>query len=128
MTTKEQFIQKVQTNIHIGDVMKNPGRGTSTIRKMDHEKIVYERGQSKLTITFDDLWNMTEQYSGKAVTGAELRQSSPKCFDRKHNGHSCNVTFSMMVLDRLGMLENGIQGKGQKGSPFFATVKDIRLL
>lgn len=127
MLAREQFIQKVQSNIHMGDVMDNPGGGTSTIRKMNHEKIVYQRGKSNMTIAYEDIWNLVEKYSGQTVDGADLRTLNPSCYDQKHNGHRCNVTFSMMVLDKLGMLENGIQGRGRVGSPFYAKLKDIHL-
>ena len=41
---RDDFIKLILANITIGEVFQNPGGGTSTIKRFDNEKIVYQRG------------------------------------------------------------------------------------
>ena len=50
-------------------------------------------------------------------------ECSSNGFDSSKKGHSCNCTFLFFIADKLGLLKNGISGKGVRGNPFYVTFK-----
>jgi hypothetical protein len=117
----EVFSDLVKTQIIEEAVFTNPGGGTSTISKVKPDRIVYKRGNSRMTMHLSDLHNVyTEFGSIDKLTSTDLKLYKPEVFDSKGNGHSCNCTFTFMVLNKLG-LSTEIFGKGVRGNPFFVT-------
>ena len=102
---RDDFIKLILANITIGEVFQNPGGGTSTIKRFDNEKIVYQRGNSEITLKMEKIYNAYEAFRGTFVTTNDLKKYD-NSFDsaaRKPSGHSCNCTFGFMLLAKAGL-------------------------
>jgi alpha-beta hydrolase superfamily lysophospholipase len=117
---KTEFTARAKGAIHAGDVWNNPGGGTSTIREIDNAEIVYTRGKSRFALGLDDLRKVADTFADRTVTTADMRRLIPESFD---GGHDSNCTFALLALERMGMLENGVEGKGRAGAPFSGRIR-----
>lgn len=121
---KIEFVRQLQKRLQPGLVMKNPGKGTSTIDWCDDEQICYRRGDSALYVCLSDLWDAYEEFAGQAITTNDLKGFRPAVFDSKgkpKGGHGCHATLFMLALQEMGIVES-LTGKGVRGSPFGITI------
>ena len=114
---------KIISNIQIGDTFTNPGGGCSKVLNINPCFILYQRGKSKIKLFMEDIEDIYTNFKGKQVTSSLLKEYKPFVFDSKCNGHSCNTTFLFLIFNHLDFLENGINGKGRKGNPFYVNIK-----
>jgi len=119
---KAEFTTAMKKALSTGDVLDNPGGGTSEIAQIDEEKIIYVRGRSRFTLPTDDLWKIVRAYEGREVKTTDMREMIPECFGAEKGGHTGNGTFALSLLDRMGMLKDGVQGKGRQGAPFSGVI------
>ena len=121
--TKEEFISKATAGLNRVKVLRNPGRGMTTIKSVTHEEIAYIRAQITIYVGFDSLYNAYQKYEGKEVSSRELKENDPDVFDSNENGHNCNCTFLFMLLQlkELGLV-NKIWGSGVRGNPFYVYI------
>ena len=117
----QQFVDSIKSRIPVGVTLANPGGGTSTITSYSEEKIVYQRGNSKISVSFEDLYKAYSQLKGKQVYTTDLRDFAPEIFDSKRNGHSCNSTFFFSILKLLGKVIE-IKGDGKANHPFYVSI------
>ncbi|EOX3405977.1 hypothetical protein ACPFUG_003152 [Vibrio cholerae] len=118
---RSTFISLLEKHIFAGFVFSNPGGGTSTICSINEHRVIYKRGNSRMTLQLDDLYFVYKELGDKSkVTTSDLKLQRPTVFDSKKNGHSCNCTFSFLVLNKMG-LSSDIGGKGVRGNPFYTT-------
>ncbi|MCB1970114.1 MAG: hypothetical protein H6851_20615 [Geminicoccaceae bacterium] len=120
----ESIIDQIIACVRPGQVMANPGGGTSRIKRSDRETLSYIRGHSRMYLPMDVLVAAYCKWCNKQVTSAELRDWRPDVFDSSRGGHSCNCTFFFMVLQQAG-LAGDIEGAGKAGSPFSVNVFDL---
>ena len=117
---RDDFISLILTNIAIGEVFQNPGGGTSTIKRFDNEKIVYQRGNSDITLKMEKIYNAYEAFQGNFVTTNDLKKFD-NSFDstaRNPSGHSCNCTFSFLLLAKAGLAKEIIKHGRVFGTTF----------
>lgn len=114
---RNELRRKIIEKIPIGTIIDNPGGGTSTIITYTEKKVTYQRRNSKIGISFDDLYDAFVAFRGRVLDSTMLKSFKPRVFDSNQNGHSCNCTFLFMVLKELGIV-NRINGAGKRGSPF----------
>lgn len=119
----ESFVSRIRGAAPAGTVFRNPGGGTSEIIASTDAVITYLRGKSKITVSFDDLFEAYTSFRGKRCTTSDLRKFNPAVFDSQARpaGHSCNATFLFTLLRHTG-LAGDINGEGKSGSPFFIDV------
>jgi len=117
----QQFVASIKSSIPIGVKLTNPGGGTSTIISYTDKNIVYQRRNSKITVSFEDLFNAYSKFKGKKVYTTDLRDYAPKVFNSKQNGHSCNTTFLFSILKMLGKVTE-IKGEGKANHPFYVSI------
>lgn len=118
-----EFRTLVGKRIPVGTIFQNPGGGTSEVRTITDDRICYVRGNSKIYIALEDLFQAYKRFEGDRINTAELKAYSPGVFDSaaKPSGHSCNCTFFFMVLKQLS-LAGEIEGSGVRGSPFAVNI------
>ncbi|AWH89014.1 hypothetical protein [Limnobaculum parvum] len=118
-----KFINDIKTTLPIATVMNNPGGGISTIINYSDTKITYLRGKSKMSISFNDLYETYIYFKGMNVSSSDLRRFKPSVFNSKAcpAGHSCNCTFLFLIFEKMNMSTN-IGGKGVRGNPFSVTI------
>jgi hypothetical protein len=119
--THDQFLEGLCKKIYVGKILFNPGGGTSEIVFIDNNKIVYERGKSKISIKINDIFGVYEKNNGNVFSN-KLKEEKPNIFDSRANGHSCNCTFVFMVFKEMGVV-NKIEGAGVRGNPFYVNIK-----
>jgi len=98
---------KIVHCIPIGTIFNNPGGGTTTIHKYSDNKLFYIRGKSKISMSFEDIFNTYTTFKGTQVTTNDLKKYNNH-FDskaRKPSGHNCNCTSLFMILHRIGLAE-----------------------
>jgi hypothetical protein len=117
----QQFVSEIMTNLPVGVTLTNPGGGTSTIISYSDKNIVYRRGNSKISVSFEDLFQAYNEFKGKTVYTTDLRKFAPKVFDSKQSGHSCNTTFLFLILKLLGKVDE-IKGEGKANHPFYVSI------
>ncbi|MCI0552414.1 MAG: hypothetical protein L0287_15800 [Anaerolineae bacterium] len=117
----QQFVNSIKSGIPVGVTLANPGGGDSTIISYSDKNIVYRRGNSKISVSFEDLFEAYSKFRGKKVYTTDLRDFAPKIFDSKQNGHSCNATFLFSILKLLGKATE-IKGEGKAHNPFYVTI------
>ena len=116
---QQQFINLVMTNIVSGRIFNNPsGRGTTSIINNNGIKITYRRGNSKISIDIQQLWDAYQNFLGNTVSSTNLKQYRPHIYDSSQGGHSCNCTTLFLILRNIGIV-NTINGKGVRGNPFW---------
>ncbi|KAB7696255.1 hypothetical protein GBN15_10360 [Plesiomonas shigelloides] len=122
MIDRSSFISLFKKHIIAGVVFSNPGGGTSTICSVNDHRVTYRRGNSRMTLQLEDLYFVYKELHGNSkVTSSDLKLNKPSVFDSRKNGHSCNCTFSFLVLKKMG-LSSDIGGKGVCGNPFYTTL------
>ena len=109
---------KILSAIAVGDIMNNPGRGPSEILAITDTAIWYRRGSSPIHLKIMHILRAYKHFSGSRVSSRELNDLMPQVFG-KTGGHTCNVTFLLLVLGRAG-LASPISGRGVAGDPFAA--------
>src|ERR1051325_10540664 len=108
----QQFVSSIQSSIPIGSTLPNPGGGTSTIISYSDKNIVYKRKNSRISVSFENLFKAYSEFRGKKVYTTDLKIFAPSVFDSKQNGHSCNTTFLFLILKSLRKV-NEIKGEGK---------------
>ena len=116
-----EFCRKITETLPVGTMLPNPGGGNSTIVSYTPRKVVYQRGNSRIYVAFEDLYNAYDTFRGETLDSTTLRGLNPGVFDSKQSGHSCNCTFLFMVLKAIGVV-NRIEGAGKRGNPFRVTI------
>ncbi|MGL5164063.1 MAG: hypothetical protein ACRC8E_17605 [Plesiomonas shigelloides] len=115
------FKSLFRRTVPVNTVFSNPGGGTSTVCKTDADRVVYKRGNSRMTLLLDDLYIVYKELEANSkVSSSDLKQLKPSVFDSTKNGHSCHCTFAFSVLNQMG-LSSDIGGKGVRGNPFYTT-------
>lgn len=119
------FKQRIKASIPRGAILVNPGGGTSTIVSYSTESVTYRRGNSEITVSFHDLFNVMEKFKGGRMSSSDLKRAKPSVFDSSARpaGHSCNCTFLFMVLKEIGIVKR-ISGRGVSGDPFFVVLTE----
>lgn len=115
-----EFRRRIEASISIGDVLPNPGGGTSTITKIDDKGIHYRRGKSVMLLKWGIFYGAYRQFCGRLVDTGDLR-SFDNSFDsqaRDPAGHSCNCTFAFMLLERAGLADRAVK-RGRRFSAHF---------
>lgn len=121
--TKEEFILQLIDAVPEGTVFDNPGGGTSKIVNVGKDKLSYIRGKSRISLSFDAIFDALRLFSGMATTTNDLKRHNPEVFDSKLSGHNCNCTTMFRVLERMGLVDGSVQGSGRRGFPFFAVIR-----
>lgn len=114
------FRERIEENIAVGDVLPNPGGGTSTIVRIEDKGVRYRRGKSIMFLRWDIFYQAYRQFCGRFVNTGDLR-ALDNSFDsaaRDPAGHSCNCTFAFMLLERAG-LADGIVKRGRRFGTHF---------
>jgi hypothetical protein len=117
----QQFVDSIKSRIPFGLTLSNLGGGISTIISYSDENIVYRRGSSKISVSFEDLYKAYSKFEGGNVYTTDLRDFAPEIFDSKRNGHSCNATFLFSILKLLGKATE-IKGDGKANHPFYISI------
>lgn len=110
--------KRLKDQLNVGQVLNNPSRGTSEIMSIDENKIVYKRGNSNISLRFEDIEDVVTKFSGQICSTSDMKLFRPKVFSSKHNGHSCNCTFCFMILQEINYTEK-IFGRGRRGDPYY---------
>lgn len=117
---EKAFRRLIEACINVGDVLPNPGGGTSTITKIDDKGVRYRRGKSVICLKWDIFYGAYRQFSGRLVDTGDLR-TFDNSFDsraRDPAGHSCNCTFALMLLERAGLADRAVK-RGRRFSAHF---------
>ena len=117
----KSFAQRVVGGLPPDTVLKNPGKGTSTIVWCDDERLCYQRGGSRFYVDLQALYGAYHHFKGQEVTTSDLKAYAPGVFDSANGGHNCNATVLFLILVQLGMADR-IWGHGYRGSPFGVTL------
>ncbi len=114
-----EFSKSLRERLRQGLVMKNPGKGVSTVVSCDETRVKYRRGVGKkpFYVNIGDLWDAYERFTGKSITTNDLKDFRPAVFDGGAGGHGCHATFFMQVLREMEIVES-FTGSGVRGSPF----------
>jgi hypothetical protein len=115
------FRHKIMETLPVGTVLVNPGGGTSTIVSYTEHNIAYQRGNSKIYVAFEDLYDAYNAFKGGTLDSSTLRGHNPQVFDSKQGGHSCNCTFLFTVLKAIRVVDR-TEGTGKRGAPFRVTL------
>jgi hypothetical protein len=113
----QAFIVRIRETVEVDEVWPNPGGKTSTIVRLGDNVIVYRRGNTNISVNYEDLHAVLSKYAGEFVTSSEVRDWRPDVFDSSAGGHSCNRTFLFLLLKKLGVVKR-IDGSGVRGDPF----------
>jgi len=113
----QRFRHRIVETLPVGTSLPNPGGGTSVIVSYTENNIIYQRGNSKIQVSFQDFYDAFNAFRGKILDSATLRGHNPQAFDSNRRGHSCNCTFFFMVLKAIGIVDR-IEGAGKRGNPF----------
>lgn len=119
----QSFTNKFEKAVPVGAVMDNPGGGISEIMSYPGNQISYLRGNSRIYVSLQDLFDAYDHFKGGQVSTTDLKAFNPAVFDSSKNGHSCNCTFLFLALQRMG-IAGGIQGEGVRGSPYSVEIPD----
>jgi len=115
--------------ISVGEIFQNPKSGTSTISSVTDKNITYIRGRTSINFPISVFFSVVNEFAGKKCSSSNLKEYMPEIFDSNPSinnvkaGHSCNCTFLFLLAEKMGLIENGIQGKGKRGNPFFVIFK-----
>ena len=106
-----------------GTILQNPGGGTTKIISYTaSDRLVYQRGASRMYVSIQDFYAAYRHFLEQAVSSTDLRDFAPKVFDSKRSGHSCNCTVLFMALRAMGVVDR-IAGRGRSGDPYWVTLK-----
>lgn len=117
----QQFVEIIKSNIPVGLLVNNPGGGNSKILSYSDANISYQRGKSKIQVSFEELYKAYSKFKGKKVYTTDLKDYAPKTFDSNRGGHSCNSTFFFAVLYLVGIVKE-IKGEGKANHPFYVSI------
>jgi hypothetical protein len=117
----EKFFDAIKHALPPGTVLKNPGKGSSTIEPYTDTQMVYKRGDSTIYVEMRAFHDAYMKFSGKRVTSNDLKIYNPEVFDVDSNGHSCNCTMLFMTLRALRIALT-IKGTGKRGDHFWITI------
>ena len=122
MIEAHEFHERMVSNLPPGTVLRNLGRGTTTIKSYSAGKVSYVRGRSPIRVAIIDLFSAYSRFRGSRVSSRDLKLYAPMVFDSSARpaGHSCNCTFLFVVLRQLGMA-SAIEGQGTRADPFNTT-------
>lgn len=112
-----EFAAMTRRHLPPDTVLPNPGGGTSRIVRYSGGKMVYQRGQSKIYLSLEELNEAVEHFCPGRMSSSDLRTYRPEVFDSKREGHSCNCTMQFMILECIGLVQS-VEGKGVRGNPF----------
>ena len=123
--TEVKFIDGASRALPAGYRFANPGGGTSRIVRIDRERVTYLRGKSTITVRLSNLYAAYSHYNGRKVSSSDLRKFAPAVFDSQARpaGHSCNCTFFFHLVEKMGLVEGGLRGRGVNGDPFCLRLK-----
>lgn len=116
-----EFRKKLQRALPAGAVFSNPGGGTSTVLAWSADQVCYKRGNSRIYVRVDALYEAYAHFAGHVVSSSDLRVVWPHIFDSKHKGHSCNCTFLFSAFRLIGVVTE-IRGRGVRGDPFVVDI------
>lgn len=121
-----EFVSTIEKNIAIGTEFENPGGGTSVVKTITPLNISYMRGNSRITVGLQALFQTYVHFSGKSVSCSELKKYAPNIFDSNARpaGHTCNCTFLFLLLMAVDLVDE-IDGAGTRGNPFRAFIKVV---
>lgn len=122
----DTLVSKIRRTVPIGTVFENTGGGTSVVLAVSDTSISYRRGNSRISISFEAIFQAYTNFKGQYVSSSDLRVYAPSVFDSQARpaGHSCNATFFFLLLHRMGMCGE-IGGNGVKGNPYFVHIESI---
>ena len=121
----EEFIHTILSHIPRAP-LNNPGGGTSTIVHFNEEQIIYRRGKSNIPLKMKKLYEAYERFQGSFVTTRDLKKFD-NSFDssaRAPSGHSCNCTFSFMILIEAGLADSIVRKGRCYGTNFISKSSD----
>jgi len=98
--TKEIFFKEIKKLVDQNKILKNPIKGVSVLIKITrNDHICYRRGNSKIYLSIDVIFDVYKNYKGKKCTTKDLRDLKYKVFENK----PCNITFTIMILKELDL-------------------------
>ena len=115
----KDLVEQINSDLKIGEVLNNPGSGTSTILSVLGSSVVYKRGITPIKYFYDDIILAYDKFKNKLCTTKDLKEFNPKVYGSK----GCNSTFFFQLLERLDLTEGGICRIGHGGSPFCVKIK-----
>jgi hypothetical protein len=125
--TFDEFASRFRAQLPVGLVLENPGSGTSNVMAYSGNRVCYKRGDSRLYVGLDDLYNAYRHFAGRSVTTSDLKDFAPSIFDSakrdesSKRGHNCHATFLFLALRQMGIVDE-ILGTGRSGNPFSVTI------
>lgn len=121
----DEFVHRMKEALQPGIQLSNPGGGISTVKslvfKPDRDNLYYIRGRSTMQVSLRDFYEAFTAFRGTTCETTALKQFRPQVFDSAAQGHSCNCTMFLLVLQKAG-LAGEISGAGVRGNPFRATI------
>jgi len=117
----DMFITKLKNKIIPNQIFENPKKGTSVIVKITKDIIKYKRENSFISIPILSIFEVYNSFKGTKCTSSDLKLYKPKLFSKA--GHSCNCTFTFLVLKELNLCDE-ILGKGVRNSPYYVNIKN----
>jgi hypothetical protein len=120
-----EFESRLRRSIRVGEVLRNPKKGTSEIISITGS-ICYKRRNSCISLVIRDMYETYLQFAGKDCSSNDLKEFMPAVYNSKARrlaGHSCNCTFLFLVLRKMCLAEN-IEGAGIRGAPFHVKIVD----
>ena len=99
------FKTLIKLNVPVETVLKNPGKGTSTVLFYTGKGIYYRRGKSRIFIAFKDCYETFDQFKGQRVATSDLKIFRSHIYDSKAEepGHSCNCTMVFLLFKKAGL-------------------------
>ena len=102
------FRERIEENIAVGDVLPNPGGGTSTIVRIEDKGVRYRRGKCGLLLQWDIFYRAYRQFCGNFVDTGDLKKFDNSFDSKKQKVHNCNFTFAFMLLERAELAVLGV--------------------
>ena len=115
----QQFVDTTKSSAPVGVMLANPVELSQKIISYSDENFVYQRGNSKISVSIDELYKAYSKFKGQKVYTTDLRDYAPKTFNSNRGGHSCNSTFLFSILNLIGIIKE-IKGEGKPHHPFYA--------
>lgn len=117
---------QIINNVSILEQLKNPGKGISTIKKFEKDKVFYSRKNSTYSFSLRtgyDILQKLKRQGKNTISTNDLKNEYPEVFnskkcENKTRGHDCNCTLLFMLLDKAGIVDR-IHGKGRANNAFF---------
>lgn len=111
--TYQEFCGRISASLEVGMEFCNPGGGTSVVVRIDADRIVYQRRNTRIAISFGVMFKAYEHFSGSFVLTRDLKRFD-NSFDssaRDPAGHNCNCTFMFLVFKQAGLGGDIVPGK-----------------